>query len=420
MLFNERKCYPTMRNIDEIAIKERYNLMVQYLNERQHRLFIASEAKVIGYGGISILSRITGVCRETITIGCEELKSGKAMDDDIKSRKKGGGRKRTSEIYPNIKNELEKLVEPATRGDPESLIHWTSKSMDKLAEELTRKGFPVTQKTVGVLLEELEYSLQKNKKNIESGSQNPDRNEQFEYIYKKTKEFTERDQPIISVDTKKKELIGNFENGGAEYCKKGKPTEVNGHDFEDKKLGSIRPYGIYDVNMNSGMVNVGTDSDTAEFATESIRRWLRISGKKEYPEAKEILIMADGGGSNGSRVRLWKTELQKLANETGLEISVCHFPPGTSKWNKIEHRMFSYISINMRGKPLTSHEVAINLISSTTTKKGLKISCMLDKNKYEKGIKIKDKEMRELNLEQDEFHGNWNYTVRPIAVNTIS
>lgn len=219
-------------------------MMVPYLNERQRRLFIASEAKVIGFGGISILSRITGICRETITIGCKELESGKAMDDDIKVRKKGGGRKKISEVYPEIKKELENLVEPATRGDPESLLRWTSKSMEKLAEELTRKGFPVTQKTVGVLLEELEYSLQKNKKNIESGSQNPDRNEQFEYIYRKTKEFQERGQPIISVDTKKKELIGNYKNGGAEYCKKGKPTEVNGHDFEDKELGSIRPYGI--------------------------------------------------------------------------------------------------------------------------------------------------------------------------------
>ena len=405
-----------MLSIDEKAIKERYTMMSPYLNERLRRLFAASEAKIIGFGGISILSRLTGICRETITIGCKELDSGETMDDDSQIRKKGGGRKKITETYPNIKEELEKLVEPVTRGDPESLIQWTSKSMEKLAEELTRKGFQVTQKTVGVLLEELEYSLQKNKKNIESGSQNPDRNEQFEYIYRKTNEFKERCQPIISVDTKKKELIGNYKNNGAEYCPKGKPIEVNGHDFENEELGSIRPYGIYDVNMNAGMVNVGTDNDTAAFAIESIRRWWNTLGNKEYPEAKELLIMADGGGSNGSRVRLWKVELQKLANETGLEISVCHFPPGTSKWNKIEHRMFSYISINMRGKPLISHEVAIKLISSTTTKKGLKISCMLDENKYKKGIKIKNKEMREINMVKDDFCGKWNYTVIPIYV----
>lgn len=404
-----------MMNTDEKAIKERYTIMSPYLNERQRRLFAASEAKIIGHGGISILSRLTGICRETITIGWKELDSGESIDES-QIRKKGGGRKRITETYPGIKEELEKLIEPVTRGDPESLILWTSKSMEKLAEELTKKGFPITQKTVGVLLEELEYSLQKNKKNIESGSQNPERNEQFEYIYKKTNEFRERSQPIISVDTKKKELVGNYKNSGAEYCKKGKPIEVNIHDFEDEKSGSIRPYGIYDITTNTGMVNVGTDNDTGAFAIESIRRWWNTLGSEGYPGAKELLIMADGGGSNGSRVRLWKVELQKLANETGLEISVCHFPPGTSKWNKIEHRMFSYISINMRGKPLTSHEVAINLISSTTTKKGLKISCMLDENKYEKGIKIKNKEMRKINMTKDDYQGKWNYTVKPINV----
>ena len=317
-------------------------------------------------------------------------------------------------INPEIKEKLEKIMDSSTCGSPESALKWTKKSLHNIEEELKKMGYEVSHTTVHRLLTELDYSMQGNQKAIEGNSQHPDRNEQFEHINCKVKEFQNKGQPVISVDTKKKELVGNYKNGGKEHCPKGEPTKVNGHDFEDKTKGSVRPYGVYDRQNNQGWVNIGTDKDTAQFAVESIRRWWHTLGHDNYPNASAILITADGGGSNGSRVKLWKYELQKLATELKLDISVCHYPPGTSKWNLIEHRMFSYISQNWRGRPLESHEVIINLIGSTTTKKGLNIKCMLDKNTYEKGIKITDEQLESINITRDAVLGNWNYTIKPL------
>jgi hypothetical protein len=397
--------------MEKSIVKKIFEPMKNHLNERQQRLLVASMANAVGYGGISALSQITGMSRTTITIGCKELKTQKECDTH-RVRREGGGRKKIAKKCPAIMNDLEALVEPLTRGDPESPLRWSCKGTRKLAEELNSIGHKVSHSTVAELLYDLGYSLQGNKKTIE-GASHPDRNAQFEHINNMTKEYQQNGQPVISVDTKKKELVGNFKNGGREYRRKGDPERVNVHDFKIEKLGRVNPYGIYDITHNEGWVSVGTDHDTAAFAVESIRRWWYSMGITAYPKAKSLLISADSGGSNGYRIKLWKIELQKLADETGLEISVCHFPPGTSKWNKIEHRLFSFITQNWRGKPLISHEVIVNLIAATTTKKGLRVKCQLDKNLYPKGIKISDEMMEQINLIRSDFHGEWNYTISP-------
>jgi len=393
----------------EEVISKKYNLLKPFLDEKSKRLFAAAEA--LSLGNISLVSRAMDISEETIKKGCNELESGETLSDD-KIRAPGGGRKKSVEKDPTLLSDLETLIEPTSRGDPESPLRWTSKSTRKLAEELKKIGHKVSHSRVADMLRILGYSLQANKKTLE-GTSHPDRDQQFNYINEKCKEFQTENQPVISVDTKKKEYIGNFKNGGKELRPKNDPLLVNVYDFEDKELGKVNPYGVYDLLKNEGWVNVGIDNDTASFAVESIRRWWYMMGCKSYPEAKRLMITADCGGSNGYRVRLWKKELQKLADEVGLEISVCHFPPGTSKWNKIEHRLFSYITLNWRGKPLTSYEVIVNLIAATTTSKGLKVKCMLDKNEYPKGIKITKEEVEELGIIRDEFHGEWNYTFKP-------
>jgi hypothetical protein len=397
-------------------ISKRFKHLAPLLDEKQLRLYVATEALVIGRGGISLASQATGVSRPTITAGCKELleqEATKRIPATARVRKIGGGRKRTTDFDETLRSDLEGLVEPVTRGDPESPLRWTSKSVRKLADELKKMGHKTSHRMVAELLREMDYSLQANRKTAE-GSSHPDRNNQFEHIYREVKEFQSCGQPVISVDTKKKERVGDFKNGGRELRPKGDPEKVRVYDFEIPELGKVAPYGVYDQTRNSGWVNVGTDHDTATFAVESIRKWWITMGREAYPNADRLLITADGGGSNGARVRLWKIELQKFANETGLVVSVSHFPPGTSKWNKIEHRLFSYISQNWRGKPLVSHEVIVNLIASTTTRKGLTVKCELDTKKYTKGIKITDKELKRVNIVRDEFHGEWNYSIHPI------
>jgi len=403
--------------MEKELIKKRFELLAPLLNERQLRLYVAAEALVLGRGGISMASQATGISRPTITIGCKELlnqeaKQAAASSGAVRARKKGGGRKRTIEVDETLRSDLEGLIEPVTRGDPESPLRWTAKSVRNLADELKKMGHKTSHRMIAELLHEMDYSLQANRKTAEGGL-HPDRNAQFEYIHGKVKEFQSCSQPVISVDTKKKERVGDFKNGGRELRPKGNPEKVRVYDFEIPELGKVAPYGIYDQTHNTGWVNVGTDHDTATFAVESIRKWWISMGREVYPKAGRLLITADGGGSNGARVRLWKIELQKFANETGLIISVCHFPPGTSKWNKIEHRLFSYISQNWRGKPLVSHEVIVNLIASTTTRTGLTVKCELDTNKYPKGIKVSDEELRQVNIIRDEFHGEWNYAIHP-------
>ncbi|EQD69519.1 Transposase, Rhodopirellula-type, partial [mine drainage metagenome] len=365
-------------------IKQRFDLLKPFLNEKQVRIWTAVESTVIGYGGISIVSRETGFSRNSIAAGCEEMK----MPESVTGkhvRRAGGGRKKTVEKDHNLKADLERLVDPMTRGDPESMLRWTCKSTRKLSDELNRMGHKTSHRMVSELLHEMEYSLQANSKTLE-GSSHIDRNDQFELINRTAMEFRDHGEPVISVDTKKKELVGNFRNPGGELRPKGNPEKVLVHDFMIPELGKVSPYGIYDQARNTGWVNVGTDRDTSAFAVNSIRLWWNSMGHEVYPAASRLLITADSGGSNGYRVKLWKVELQKLADETGLEISVCHFPPGTSKWNKIEHRLFSFISQNWRGKPLISHQVILDLISSTTTRTGLRVHSNLDRNKYPTGI----------------------------------
>lgn len=394
-------------------IFDKFSKIKLFLNERQIRLFAAVEASSLGYGGISTVAEATGLSRVTITLGCKELSGLSETDSNIEYvRKARGGRKKTVSQDKTLKSDLEKLIDPFTRGDPESPLKWTSKSVRNLSDELNKIGHQTSHRMVAELLYEMEYSLQANKKTIE-GASHEDRNEQFEYISKKVTDHLSRAQPVISVDTKKKELVGNFKNIGSELCSKGNPTLVNGHDFPDPILGKVATYGIYDIGQNIGWVNVGIDHDTAQFAVQSIRTWWYSMGKELYNNAEQLLITADCGGSNGARVRLWKIELQKLATEIGLKIQVCHFPPGTSKWNKIEHRLFSFISQNWRGKPLISHQVIIDLIAATKTKTGLKVECSLDSNKYLTGIKVANHEMKTLKLVCDEFHGDWNYAILP-------
>jgi len=394
-------------------LERKYAQLYPHLNERQRRLVAAADAQSLGRGGISLVSAASGLSRTTIHRGLRELQGDLIADERV--RQAGGGRKRIKQQQPAVLRELEQLVAPTTRGDPMSPLRWTCKSTSKLAEELRRKGYPISARTVARLLEkDLDYSLQANRKTKE-GASHPDRNAQFEYIAEQTRTFQQRGQPVISVDTKKKELVGEFKNGGREWQPKRSPEAVQTHDFPDKELGKVAPYGVYDVGGNRGWVSVGVDHDTAEFATATISRWWRRMGSHTYPAARELLVLADSGGSNSSRTRLWKVALQRLADHTGLCLWICHFPPGTSKWNKIEHRMFCHITANWRGKPLTSHEVIVNLIGNTTTKTGLTIQAELDTGKYPTGIQVSDEDLSQVCMEKGDFHGEWNYRISPRA-----
>ncbi|MGH7592402.1 MAG: ISAzo13 family transposase [Gemmatimonadales bacterium] len=393
------------------GIKERYTILRGQLDERARRLLVAAESRSAGRGGISAVSRATGVSRVVIREGIAELKKPKELRPG-RIRRAGGGRKKSTERDPRLKADLEELLEATTRGDPMSPLRWTCRSVRNLEAELKRKGHSVSHQVVADLLHEMDYSLQDHNKTKEGGD-HPDRNAQFEYLNDKVKRYLSWKEPVISVDTKKKELVGEFKNGGKELRPKGNPEQVRVHDFPIPELGRVNPYGIYDISHNAGWVNVGVDHDTAEFAVESIRRWWRSMGQQIYGKATRLLITADGGGSHGSRVRLGKRELRKLADETGLRIAVCHFPPGTSKWNKIEHRLFSRITQNWRGKPLISLEVIVNLIAATVSKPGLKVHAELDTRIYPKGVKVADAEIAQLNLIRDDFHGEWNYEIHP-------
>lgn len=398
---------------DHIEIKERYRNIVTYLDEKRRRLWAANEAMHIGFGGISVVSRATGLTRKTIREGIHELDNSTEVHLQAeKQRRSGAGRLKIADRDPRLKDSLEILIEPYVRGDPMSSLRWTCKSTRRLAEELGKQGHPVSARTVAKLLKEMHYSLQSSRKRFE-GAQHPDRNGQFEYINKTVQEFQRQGSPVISVDAKKKELVGNYKNAGREWHKHGQAPEVNAYDFPDKALGKAIPYGVYDPSLNEGWVSVGTDHDTAEFAVETIWRWWAQMGEFRYPAARELLILADGGGSNGRRNRLWKCKLQDFASEENLKVMVCHFPPGTSKWNKIEHQMFSHISKNWRGHPLTSHEVVVNLIAGTTTQMGLKINAKIDQRIYRTGIKIHEDKMAKLKIQRAEFHGEWNYVVFP-------
>lgn len=397
--------------IDEAMIRHDYAMLRASLNERGRRMFAAAQVRALGYGGVAAVARATGIAPSTIGRALKELAGGLVVTDR-RARRPGGGRKKLSSRDASLMSDLERLVEPATLGDPERPLRWVSKSLAKLAAALRAMGHQVSPQTVGRLLRQLKFSRQGNVK-ADEGRQHPDRDAQFQHINNRVLEFQAAGQPVISVDTKKKELIGNFKNAGTDYRLQGCPQRVDVHDFPDKELGKAIPYGVYDMTDNSGWVSVGITHDTAQFAVNSIRRWLEKMGRGRYPKANRLLITADCGGSNAARTRLWRTELQKLADETGLTLSVCHYPPGTSKWNKIEHRMFCQISQNWRARPLTSRLAVVDLIAATTTTTGLKIACELDTNHYEKGIKIKNAEMRTLAITGDNFHPEWNYTVSP-------
>lgn len=395
-----------------MQLSVKYQRLLPHLNEKQKRLYLASEALDYGYGGITQVHLASGISRVTITRGVQELKNNVTPDSAGRIRKVGGGKKKTSEKQPGLLTALRTLVAPATKGDPMTHRIWTNKSTRVLAGELQKQGYIISHRLVADLLHQEGYSLQANKKTIEGGK-HPDRDKQFTHINKGCRLFEAAGNPIISVDCKKKELLGNFKHNGKIWSPKGKPTEVNVYDFTSMGEGKAIPYGIYDIVKNSGFINVGQDHDTASFAVESIRRWWKEYGRSLYTDKKEILIVADGGGSNGVKNRLWKRELQKFANEEQLTVTVSHLPPGTSKWNKIEHRLFSYISINWQAKPLISMETVIELISSTTTKTGLTVHAVTDTNTYPIKIKVTDKEMKKLNIIPDEFHGEWNYTIKP-------
>jgi hypothetical protein len=397
--------------IDVGSLGARFARIKPLLDERARRLFVANEALALGRGGVTAAAAATGIARSTINRGIGELKAvGQAFGRGI--RRRGAGRKRAVERQPGLPAALETLIEDAIRGDPEAPLRWVSRSQRTIAAALRRQGFRVSQKLVGVLLRELKYSCQANRKTRE-GTCHPDRNAQFEHINAAVKAAIAAGEPAISVDTKKKELVGDFKNGGRELRRAGDPEPVRVHDFEIKTLGKVAPYGVYDIAANAGWINVGIDSDTAAFAVESIRRWWQRLGTARYPEARRLTITADCGGSNGARVRLWKRELQRFADETGLAVTVAHLPPGTSKWNRIEHRLFAYISQNWRGKPLVSHQVIVQLISATTTDTGLTVTCDLDRGSYPKGVTVSDAEMAALNIQRDAFHGEWNYTLAP-------
>ena len=407
---------------DEFKIAEKYEALCGVMDEQMRRLWSATEARALGYGGVSTVARAVGLTRPTITAGMKELGEARQlapMAPKHRVRREGAGRPRVTDIDAGLRPALEELVEPATRGHPMSPLRWTCKSVRTLATELTRQGHAVSHQTVSEVLQNLGYSLQANRKTRE-GSEHPDRNAQFEHIARRAKEFQQRSQPVISVDTKKKELVGDFKNAGREWHPQGQPPAVRVHDFQDDELGKAIPYGVYDLGANAGWVSVGIDHDTPEFAVESIYCWWRQMGRKTYPEGRDLLITADGGGSNGSRTRLWKVALQRLADVTGLKIGVCHFPPGTSKWNKIEHRMFCHITRNWRGRPLESLEVVVNLIASTTTTKGLRVRAALDTDGYPTGIKVDAAMMAFLHLIPDEFHGEWNDAIIPTGVGRVS
>ncbi len=397
--------------INTVAIRARYKTLAPFLNERARRLFAASEALAAGRGGIAAVSRAMGIARSTIGRGLAELSDGEGPIAG-RVRRPGGGSKLATKTQPGLVAALEALVQSSIRGDPEAPLRWVSKSQRHLSAALAKQGFTAGQKLVGRLLAKLEFSLQANRKTRE-GTQHPDRNAQFEHINAAVLAFQAAGEPVISVDTKKKELVGDCKNGGRELRPKGQPEPVRVHDFAIPELGKAVPYGVYDLAANTGWVNVGITHDTATFAVESIRCWWRELGAARYPNATRLLITADCGGSNGVRLRLWKRELQTLADQLGSAITVNHLPPGTSKWNRIEHRLFAFITQNWRGKPLVSHQVIVQLIANTTTTTGLTVACRLDEASYEKGIKVSDTEMAALNIHPDAFHGEWNYTFHP-------
>jgi hypothetical protein len=395
----------------EGEIGKKYALLAGELDERGRRLYAAAEAMASGYGGIAEVHRQTGVSRNTIALGIAELENKVEKPQEGHIRREGGGRKRKADTDATLRGDLESLMKGAERGDPGSPLKWTTRSLRNLRDALAKMGHDASVRVIGVMLHEMGYSLQANRKR-EEGGKNPDRDAQFQHISDKSAEYLKEGLPVISVDTKKKELVGNFKNGGQEWHEKGHPVDVNVYDFKGP-LGKASPYGVYDVGRNEGLVNVGITHDTAEFAAGSIWKWWYRLGKKRYPNARKLYITCDGGGSNGSRVRLWKTQLQKFANKSGLEISVSHFPPGTSKWNAIEHRLFSFISINWRGKPLYTYATIINLISATKNMSGLKVYCWLDKGEYETKKEVSDAELEAVNIVRDAFHGEWNYTIKP-------
>lgn len=395
----------------EAVIGKKFRFLDSCLDEHSRRIWAATEAEAYGYGGISLVARATHISRRAIHGGLREIKSGNILPAG-RVRRGGGGRKSNVEHQPDLRAKLESLVEPLTRGDPMSPLRWTCKSTQRLSVELAKLGYSASSRLVSALLYGMGYSLQGNRKTVE-GKQHPDRNAQFEYINTRVTNEMRAHQPVISVDTKKKELIGNYANKGKQWIKKGKATKVNGHDFPDPSVPRAHPYGIYELTRNKGFVNVGTDHDTASFAVASIRAWWRAQGQRAYPRAKKLLITADAGGSNGSRLRLWKWELQHFCDEIRLPIAVCHFPPGTSKWNKVEHRLFAFISSNWRGEPLSDYATVVNLIAKTTTSTGLKVSCRLDRREYPIGCKVSEEEWAKINLLRDDFHGDWNYIIQP-------
>ena len=397
--------------IDESAIFQRFSALQPVLDERGRRRLAAAEALTAGHGGVAAAARATGVARSTIGRGLRELRSD-AVIDPLRVRRPGAGRKPMTSTDASLVDDLRSLVEPDARGDPQSPLQWTCKSLGKLAAGLCSMGHKIGRTLVGELLHKLDYSLQSNRKTLE-GTGNRDRDAQFRHINQRVAEALATGEPAISIDTKKKERVGNFKNAGREWHPEGQPEQVRVHDFVIPGLGRAAPYGIYDMADNTGWVSVGIDHDTAAFAANAIRSWWQNMGRERYPNAKSLVITADGGGSNGSRVRLWKLELQKLANEFGFPIRVCHLPPGTSKWNKIEHKLFSFITANWRGKPLASHKVIVQLIGATTSKTGLKVRCELDTNSYPKGIKVSNSQIKAINLTRHDFHGEWNYTVSP-------
>ena len=399
----------------DTQLQEKYQMLLPHLDEKSARLFLASEVKSMGRGAKVKVAKLAGVSRVRINKGIEELESSAkphSSEKRKKIRKPGGGRKTQKESQPGMVEALERIVNPHTLGDPMNPLLWTSKSLRKIQSELKGQDYNVGHVTIGEILKSKDYSLQGNKKTHEGGAV-ADRDEQFEYINQTALSFMKEGAPVISVDCKKKELIGNYKNSGVEWHKKGEAPNVKVYDFIDKDLGKAVPYGVYDMAKNQGWVSVGISKDTAEFAVNTIRTWWQQMGKEQYGQTKKLLITADGGGSNSSRSRLWKKELQLFASETGLEIKVCHFPPGTSKWNKIEHRLFSFISKNWRGKPLESLEVIVNLISNTTTEKGLKVKALADKRQYEKGLKVTDEEIKSIKIKPDKFRGDWNYNIHP-------
>jgi hypothetical protein len=397
--------------VDERAIGERFRALAGELNERQRRLFVAAEARAVGRGGVAVVARQTGVSVPTIRKGISELESGEHLERG-RVRRRGGGRKALTKVDLTLARDLEGLVDESSRGDPESLLRWTSKSVRHLAEGLREMGHEVHFTSVAALLRSLGYSLQANVKTRE-GRQHPDRDLQFRHINQAAKAAVAAGWPVISVDTKKKELVGDFKNAGREWHLKGEPERVRVHDFKDKQLGKAIPYGVYDLRLDEGYVNVGIDHDTAQFAVNSIRSWWEHLGAERYPHATRLEITADCGGSNGNRTKLWKVELQKLADEIGLQLAVCHFPPGTSKWNRIEHRLFSFITMNWRGKPLTSLETIINLIGATTTRNGLEVYARLDEGTYPDKIRVTDADLQAVNIRGEDFHPEWNYAITP-------